>query len=52
MYKWQNKDEYHGQFKSNKINGEGIFKEGVSGKIYSAIWEEGKKLKVLDVIKQ
>ena len=52
MYKQENKDEYHGQFKSGKRNGEGVFKEGVSGKIYRAIWEEDIKLKVLDVIKK
>ena len=52
MQKWPNKDEYHGQWKNNRRNGEGVFKEGASGKIDRAIWENSKKVKVLEVIKQ
>jgi hypothetical protein len=51
MYKFSNKDEYHGQWKNNRRNGEGVFKEGASGKIDRAIWENNKKVKVLEVIK-
>ncbi len=52
MMKYPNKDEYHGQWKNNRKNGEGVFKEEASGKIKRAIWENNKKVKVLEVIKQ
>ncbi len=40
MQKWANKDEYHGQWKNHDRNGEGVFKEGASGDIKRAIWED------------
>ena len=52
MQKWANKDEYHGQWKNNFRNGEGVKKERASGKIERAVWENSKKVKVLEVIKQ
>ena len=52
MMKRPNKDEYHGQWKNNRRNGEGVFKEGASGKIDRAIWENEKRVKVLEIIKQ
>ena len=52
MMKWPNKDEYHGQWKKDDRNGEGVFKEGASGKIDRAIWENDKRVKVLEIIKQ
>ena len=66
MMKWENKDEYHGQWKNHDRNGEGIFKNGASGMIKRAIWENDKRvskikrailendkrLKVLEIIKQ
>ncbi len=52
MQKWPNKDEYHGQGKNGDRNGEGVFKNGASGKIDRAIWENGKRVKVLEIIKQ
>ena len=50
MQKWANKDEYHGQVKNGIRNGEGVFKEGQSGKIERAIWENDKRVKVLEEI--
>ena len=52
MQKWPNKDEYHGQWKNNDRNGEGVYKEGASGEIKRAIWENDKRVKVLEIIKQ
>ncbi len=52
MMKWPNKDEYHGQWKNDRRNGEGVFKEGASGKIERAVWEDDKRVKVLEIIKQ
>ena len=52
MQKYPNKDEYHGQFKNDWRNGEGVYKEGASGKIDRAIWENEKRVKVLEIIKQ
>jgi hypothetical protein len=52
MKKWPNKDEYHGQWKNDAPNGEGVYKEGASGKIDRAIWENDKRVKVLEIIKQ
>ncbi len=52
MMKWPNKDEYHGQWKNGARNGEGVYKEGASGKIKRGIWENNKEVKVLEVIKQ
>jgi hypothetical protein len=51
MQKWPNKDEYHGQWKNHNRNGEGVYKERASGKIERAVWENSKKVKVLEVIK-
>jgi hypothetical protein len=50
MFKWPNKDEYHGQWKNDRRHGEGVFKIGVSGKIKRAIWEDDKRVKVLEEI--
>jgi hypothetical protein len=50
MYKWPNKDEYHGQWKNGGRNGEGVSKEGASGKINRAVWEDDKRVKVLEEI--
>ena len=52
MMKWANKDEYHGQWKGHNRNGEGVYKEGASGKIDRAVWENSKKVKVLEIIQQ
>ena len=52
MMKWANKDEYHGQWKNHWRNGEGVFKKGASGEIKRAIWENNKRVKVLEIIKQ
>ena len=52
MQKWANKDEYHGQWKNNRRNGEGVYKERASGEIDRAIWENDKRVKVLEIIKQ
>ncbi len=52
MMKWPNKDEYHGQWKGHNMNGEGVYKEGASGEIYRAIWENNNIVKVLGFIKQ
>ncbi len=52
MLKWPNKDEYHGQWKNDDRNGEGVYKEGASGKIKRGIWENDKRVKVLEIIKQ
>ncbi len=52
MCKWANKDEYHGQWKNDGRNGEGVFKKGANGKIKRAIWENDKRMKVLEIIKQ
>jgi hypothetical protein len=52
MQKWANKEEYHGQWKNHGRNGEGVFKEEASGKIDRAIWENDKRVKVLEIIKK
>ena len=52
MYKYPNKDEYHGQWKNHVKNGEGVFKKAASGEIKRAIWENNKRVKVLEIIKQ
>ena len=52
MMKWPYIDEYHGQWKNHGRNGEGVFKEEASGKIDRAIWENAKRVKVLEIIKQ
>jgi hypothetical protein len=52
MMKWPNKDEYHGQWKNNDRNGEGVYKERASGKIDRVVWKNNKEVKVLEVIKQ
>ena len=52
MMKWANKNEYHGQWKNDKRNGEGVGKEGASGEIKIAIWENNERVKVLEIIKQ
>jgi hypothetical protein len=50
MQKWPNNDEYHGQWKNTARNGEGVFKNGANGKIKRAIWEDDKRVKVLEEI--
>jgi hypothetical protein len=52
MMKWQNKDEYHGEWKRGLRNGEGLFKKGNTGKIKRAFWKNDKRIKVLEEIKK
>ena len=52
MHKWPNQDDYHGQWKNGDRNGEGVFKNGASGKIKRAIWEDDKRVKVLEEIQK
>jgi len=38
-----NQDSYHGEWKDNKMHGEGLYKYAKTGDIYSGTWVEGQK---------
>ena len=52
MYKWPNKDEYHGEWKNNLYNGEGVMKTAASGLIVRAIFKDIEVKENLDIIKR
>jgi hypothetical protein len=50
LMKYANKDEYNGQWKSNKRHGEGFFKEASTGRVERRIYEYDEVKEVLEVI--
>jgi hypothetical protein len=49
--KYPNNDEYDGQFKGYR-HGEGVFKEGSTGRVERRLYENDKVKEVLEVIEQ
>jgi len=45
---FSNNDEYHGLYKNNDMNGEGIFFEASTGKIQRGIFHKGEMIEVLE----
>jgi hypothetical protein len=50
LIKYQNKDEYDGQWRSSSRHGEGIFKEASTGRVERRLYENNKVKEVLEVI--
>jgi hypothetical protein len=50
LMKYANKDEYHGQWKSGKRHGEGVFKETSTGRVERRIYDDDEVKEVLEVI--
>jgi hypothetical protein len=50
--KYQNNDEYDGQWKNNRRHGEGMFKEASTGRVERRLYENDKVKEVLEVIEQ
>jgi hypothetical protein len=52
VFKNGNGDEYSGMWKEGRSWGEGIFKNGATGRIVKGIWDGDKLVKLIEVIKE
>ena len=50
--KYNNGDEYDGQWKIWKRHGEGVFKEASTGRVERRLYEDDEVKEVLEVIEQ
>jgi hypothetical protein len=49
---YSDNSEYDGQWKEFCYNGDGVYKDGKTGRIVRALYKNGKEKKVLEVIKK
>jgi hypothetical protein len=50
--KYENNDEYDGQWKNSKRHGDGVYKEASTGRIERIIIEEDEYHEVIEVIEE
>ncbi len=50
--KYQNKDEYDGQWKRERKHGEGVFKKASTGRVERRLYIKDKVIEVLEVIEE
>jgi hypothetical protein len=50
--KYQNKDEYDGQWKRDRKHGEGVFKKASTGRVERRLYIKDKVIEVLEVIEE
>jgi hypothetical protein len=52
LMKYENSDEYDGQWEEDRRHGEGVFKEASTGRVERRIYDKDKVEEVLEVIEQ
>jgi hypothetical protein len=50
--KYENDDEYDGQWKEDRKHGEGVFKEASTGRVERRLYKDDKLIEVLEVIEE
>ncbi len=52
LMKYENDDEYDGQWKRDQKHGEGVFKEASTGRVERRLYESNEVKEVLEVIEE
>jgi hypothetical protein len=52
VMKYENDDEYDGQWKEDRKHGEGVFKEASTGRVERRLYKDDKLIEVLEVIEE